>query len=70
MAGKLPGGLPAGIEMEERMDNWKCTVCGYVYEPEKGDPNADIEPGTPFESLPEDWVCPVCGAAKDMFEKV
>lgn len=52
------------------MNSWQCTVCGYVYEPEKGDPNSDIEPGTPFESLPDDWVCPVCGATKDLFERM
>lgn len=52
------------------MDKWKCNVCGYVYEPEVGDPAGAIAPGTPFEKLPEDWVCPVCGAGKDMFEKI
>jgi rubredoxin len=41
-----------------------------VYEPEKGDPDVDIAPRTPFESLPDDWVCPICGAAKDQFEKI
>jgi rubredoxin len=51
------------------MDKWKCTVCGYVYDPEVGDPDGGIPAGTPFESLPEDWVCPICGATKDQFEK-
>lgn len=51
------------------MDKYVCTVCGYVYDPKKGDPDADIEPGTKFEDLPDDWTCPVCGAAKDDFEK-
>ena len=54
---------------ERKMDKYVCTVCGYVYDPEKGDPNAGIAPGTSFEALPDDWVCPVCGAAKDAFEK-
>ncbi len=44
-----------------------CDVCGYVYDPEVGDPSQNIAPGTPFEDLPEDWVCPECGAPKDMF---
>ena len=48
----------------------KCTVCGYIYDPELGDPDGDIAPGTPFEELSDDWVCPVCGASKDEFEKV
>ncbi len=52
------------------MEKWKCTVCGYVYNPEEGDPDGGIEPNTPFKNIPDDWVCPVCGAAKDQFEKV
>lgn len=48
---------------------YTCTVCGYIYDPEKGDPEAKIPPGTPFEQLPADWVCPVCGAGKDKFAK-
>ena len=43
---------------------------GYIYDPEKGDPDSGIAPGTPFESLPDDWCCPLCGVSKDMFEKV
>ena len=46
-----------------------CSVCGYVYDEEKGDPDNGIAPGTKFEDLPEDFVCPLCGVAKDMFEK-
>ncbi len=52
------------------MDKWKCTVCGYVYNPEEGDADGGIAPNTPFEDIPDDWVCPVCGASKDQFEKV
>jgi len=44
-----------------------CDVCGYIYDPEKGDEEANIPPGTAFENLPDDWVCPVCGAVKDDF---
>lgn len=51
------------------MGKWKCTVCGYVYDPEAGDSDSSIPPNTPFEKLPEEWVCPVCGAAKDKFER-
>ncbi len=47
-----------------------CTVCSYEYDPEVGDPDRGIEPGTPFEQIPEDWVCPVCGATKEDFELV
>ena len=43
--------------------------CGWVYDPEMGDRDGGIKPGTPFEDIPDDWVCPVCGAAKSDFEK-
>ncbi|MBO8173707.1 MAG: rubredoxin [Thermococcus sp.] len=52
------------------MAKWKCTVCGYIYDEEEGDPDNGIAPGTKFEDLPDDWVCPLCGAGKDMFEKL
>jgi rubredoxin len=52
------------------MQKYVCKVCGHIYDPEVGDPESDITPGTAFESLPEDWVCPVCGAAKTDFEPV
>jgi rubredoxin len=52
------------------MDKYRCTICGYIYDPEKGDPDSGVKPGTPFEELPANWVCPICGAAKDQFEKV
>jgi rubredoxin len=51
------------------MQKWVCTVCGYIYDPEKGDPDGGVAPGTAFEKLPADWVCPVCGASKEDFEK-
>ena len=50
------------------MQRWVCTICGYVYDPEEGDPDNGIEPGTAFEDLPDDWTCPDCGASKDDFE--
>jgi rubredoxin len=54
---------------EANMDKYECTVCGYVYDPEEGDPDNGIDPGTSFEDLPDDWTCPICGASKDQFEK-
>ncbi|AFY50740.1 rubredoxin [Nostoc sp. PCC 7524] len=50
------------------MQIYICSVCGYEYDPEVGDPDSGILPGTLFEAIPEDWVCPVCGATKDLFE--
>ena len=52
------------------MAKYACTACSYVYDPEVGDAENGIAPGTPFEDLPDDWVCPLCGLGKDMFEKV
>ncbi len=51
------------------MEKYKCQVCGYVYDPEVGDPDNNIPAGTSFEDLPEDWVCPLCAVGKDQFEK-
>jgi rubredoxin len=59
----------ARLTKEVSMEKWKCTICGYVYDPAIGDPDGNIPPGTPFEKIPDDWVCPICGAAKDQFEK-
>jgi len=53
---------------ETNMDKWLCTICGYVYDPEIGDPDSEIAPGTAWEDVPEDWLCPICGASKDDFE--
>ncbi len=64
---RLGGEEGARIAIEDR-DRWRCRVCGYVYDPEVGDKEAGIPPGTAFADLPEDWVCPVCGAGKDAFE--
>jgi rubredoxin len=50
------------------MEKWECQVCGYIYDPEKGDPDNGVEPGTSFKDIQEDWVCPECGASKDEFE--
>jgi rubredoxin len=50
------------------MQKHVCTTCNYVYDPEVGDPDGDIPPGTAFEDIPDDWVCPTCGVAKSDFE--
>ncbi len=52
------------------MQKYRCVVCGWIYDPETGDPESGVNPGTAFEDLPDDWVCPICGAPKDQFEKV
>jgi rubredoxin len=49
------------------MEKYKCEVCGYIYDPDEGDPSAGIGSGVSFSDLPADYICPVCGAGKDEF---
>ncbi|MCL2932497.1 MAG: rubredoxin [Trichodesmium sp. MAG_R03] len=51
------------------MKKYICNVCEYIYDPEEGDPDSDIDPGTPFKDIPDDWVCPVCGVGKEDFKE-
>lgn len=52
------------------MKKYVCDLCGYEYDPEVGDPDNGVKPGTAFEDLPDDWVCPVCGAGKEDFSEM
>jgi len=52
------------------MQKYECGVCGYIYDPEAGDPDNGIPPNTSFDDLPDDWTCPVCGADKSQFVPV
>lgn len=74
--GRTPAAAPTYVKQETKAGNatevpkmkkYQCNVCGYVYDPAQGDPDAGIKPGTPFEELPDAWVCPVCGAPKSEF---
>jgi rubredoxin len=49
------------------MERYKCVICGFIYDPEEGDPSSGIEPGTEFSDLPPGYLCPVCSAGKDEF---
>ena len=51
------------------MEVWICVVCGYIYDPNEGDPEHGIAPGTAWADVPADWVCPECGVSKGDFEK-
>jgi len=55
---------------DKAMKKYKCLMCGYIYDPAKGDPDNGVEPGTAFEDIPDSWVCPECGAGKDEFEAI
>ncbi len=52
------------------MKKYRCTVCHWEYDPQVGDPDSGIAPGTPFEEIPADWVCPMCGVGKEDFEPI
>ena len=52
------------------MSKWECIVCGYIYDPETGDPDNGVAPGTAFGDISDDWLCPECGVPKDMFEEL
>ena len=52
------------------MKKYVCDVCGWDYDPEVGDPEHGIEPGTAFEDLPDDFECPLCGVGKDQFSPI
>ncbi len=55
---------------EGEMAKYGCMTCGYIYDPELGDPESNIKPGTAFEDMPDSWHCPVCGAGKAAFKKM
>jgi len=50
--------------------SYECGICGYIYDPAVGDPDAGIAPGTAFEDLPDGWECPICGAPKAEFSAI
>lgn len=56
------------ILIKSDMKKYRCTVCDWIYDPEVGDPDNGVAPGTAFEDIPDDWVCPVCGVGKEDFE--
>jgi rubredoxin len=72
-------GILAGIDAVEtdqdlrtrvlasRPMKYMCESCGFIYDPEEGDPDGGIPPGTEFEDIPDTWFCPVCGARKADF---
>jgi rubredoxin len=55
--------------MGKLTEMYQCQVhyCGYVYDPDDGDPKAGIKAGTTFRDVPDTWKCPFCGAGKQQF---
>jgi len=72
--GTTPKSAPSYIEEKKqevpKLPSYKCSICGWIYDPAAGDPDGGIAPGILFEQIPESWKCPICGAAKSDFEKV
>jgi len=54
-------GKTAFNPMDAPSGRYRCIACGYVYDPERGEPKHGIKPDTAFEDLPDSYVCPVCG---------
>ncbi len=50
------------------MDKYICRVCATIYDPNLGDPENGVSPGTPFAQLPKEWTCTICGAPQERFE--
>ncbi len=73
--GTTPETAPTFIKSEaaekrgDKMQKYRCTICGYINDPSVGDPDGGVQPGTAFDDIPDSWVCPVCGAAKSEFVK-
>lgn len=74
--GAAPKNAPTYVDkalLEKKPENetsgkeYKCNVCGYIYNEADGDPTQGIPPGTPFSQLPDDWVCPLCRTGKEDF---
>jgi rubredoxin/flavin reductase (DIM6/NTAB) family NADH-FMN oxidoreductase RutF len=57
-------------EQSKNAKKYQCKVCGYIYDPEEGDPHSGIAPGTAFEDIPDDWTCPICGVSKKDFVEI
>ena len=56
LAEELAGGSGMTTGKAAKM---KCSVCGYVYDPEKE--------GKPFDEVKDSFKCPICGLAKSVF---
>jgi len=57
------------VESKKELSSHTCSICGFQYNQEEGDPSMGIAPGTVFEDLPEDYKCPICNAGKDYFNE-
>ena len=67
----MPGSREHDARLRSRpvteSQQWICESCGFIYDPEEGDPDGGVPAGTPVEEIPDDWFCPGCGARKQDF---
>jgi rubredoxin len=52
------------------MSEYKCKICGYIYDEEKGEKRRNVDAGTLWVDVPEAFTCPSCGAPKKSFNEV
>lgn len=55
----------AAVDMGPTM---QCSVCQWIYDPAKGEPNQQVQPGTPWSEVPDDFLCPECSLGKEVFD--
>jgi len=60
-----PCAAPAAADLGPKM---QCSVCQWIYDPEQGEPNQDVQPGTPWSEVPDNFLCPECSLGKDVFD--
>ena len=48
----------------------QCSVCQWIYDPERGEPLQDVAPGTPWCDVPDTFLCPECSLGKDVFDEL
>jgi len=49
---------------------YQCNDCMTVYDPQYGDAEAGVLPGTSFEDIPGTYTCSLCGAKKERFTEI
>lgn len=54
----------------EHKNQWRCSVCDFVYDEQQGLSNNNIDKNTSWEEIPSQWRCPDCGVLKNEFELV
>jgi rubredoxin len=43
------------------VSRFRCEVCDYVYDEDRGERREGFPAGTPWSEVPDEWCCPDCG---------